>query len=130
MNIQLIVYCLTSVVASTVAHSALSVFWAKRRAPLLYIASTTILWLAVSTLPFTYRAWESARFPADRKHFMALLFWSAPFAIVPALPLSVMASRGASPTRLTVVGFVTSLIALLISIYTGLEALCSLGDCL
>jgi hypothetical protein len=33
------------------------------------------------------RSWEMATFPADPKHFVATLFWSAPFVIAAVIGL-------------------------------------------
>jgi hypothetical protein len=127
---DLFLYCIGTILASAVVSGGLATVWATSRSPYRYVLSMAVVWVAVSTLPLSVRSWEMATFPADRAHFVATLFWSAPFVITAVIGLSRFVRIGATRNAILLASLVASVVALPVSFLSGIYASCSLGDCL
>jgi hypothetical protein len=127
---DLLLYCVCTVVVSTVVSGSLAIVGAKSRSPYRYVLSMAGVWVAISTLPLSERSWETATFPADPAHFVATLFWSVPFVIAAVIGLSRLVRIGATRNTILLASLAASVVALPVSFLSGIYASCSLGDCL
>jgi hypothetical protein len=122
--------CIVMVGASTLASGILATVWAKKREPIGYLISTLVLWVTLSTLPPFTPSWKHFRYPVDFPHFAATMIAIAPFAVLPLIVLARMVMKGTSRTTILSAALLASVAALPMSVVTGIDASCSLGDCL
>jgi hypothetical protein len=126
----LVLYGVCTVAASTAVSGALGILWSKSRSAAYFVLSMAAVWVVVSALPLSERFWETASFPPDPTHFLATMFWAAPFVIAAVIALVWPVRAGASRNIIFIASLVASLVALPFSFLSGIYATCSLGDCL
>src|ERR1700722_14516752 len=123
---DLYIYDICTVAASTVVSGGLAIAWAKSRSPYRFVLSMAAVWVFISMLPLWAHSWDLATFPADSRHFVATMMWSAPFVIATVVGLVWLVAAGARRIVILLVSFVASMVAVPISVLSALYAACSL----
>ena len=112
--------CFVTGTCAALVFSMLASVWARSRSPGWFALSLVVVWIVVSTLPVSARPWERVRFPADAAHFVATMILAAPFVVTGVVGLAPFVAAGASRNRIVVVSVVASVVALPVSLISGL----------
>jgi hypothetical protein len=127
---DLLLYCVCAVVITTLVSGGLAIVWAKSRSPYRYVFSMALVWVGISMLLPWASTWKEATFPPDLAHFVATMYWCAPFILASAMGLFWSVRTGDSRNVILLASLVTSVVAVPFRVLSGIYAACSLGDCL